>query len=324
MSPTEASRPKLAFYWGASCGGCDIAVLEIHEHLLQVIDAADIVFWPTVIDFKLADVEAMADRSIDLCLFNGGIRTEENAEVARLLRRKSKLLLAYGACASIGGIPGLLNLYSTGEMLERVYGSSESTLNAAGTRPQALTQVGEGKEIPLTALRPRLQRLDDLVTVDYSVPGCPPVAEQTWAVLEAALAGNLPPVGSVLGAGDKSVCDECQFEKRERKIKRFYRPHEVIASGEVCLLEEGIICAGPATRSGCGAQCPSVNMPCRGCYGPPPDTLDVGAKMVSALGGLIDSEDPAEIARMVGEVADPAGTFYRFALPSSLLDRGKG
>ena len=61
-------------------------------------------------DAKYNDVEAMDDGSIDVCLFNGGIRNDENAEIAHLLRRKSKVLVAFGSCASEGCIPGLANL----------------------------------------------------------------------------------------------------------------------------------------------------------------------------------------------------------------------
>ena len=104
------SKPKLALYWAASCGGCEIAVLEMKEKILDVAEAFDIVFWPVAIDFKYKDVEAMDDGSIDVCLFNGAIRNSENEYVAKLLRDKAKIMVAFGACASMGGIPGLANV----------------------------------------------------------------------------------------------------------------------------------------------------------------------------------------------------------------------
>ena len=64
-----------------------------------------------------------------------------------------------------------------------------------------------------------------------------------------------------------------------------------------------------------------ANLPCRGCYGLPPNAVDQGAKMLSALSSVIDAQDPAEIDRIVGQIADPIGTFYRFSLPHSLLRR---
>lgn len=105
------SKPKVAFYWAASCGGCEISVLDIGEKILDLAEAVDIVFWPCAIDIKYNDVRKMANQSIDLCLFNGAIRTSEKEEMARLLREKSKILVAYGSCAcATHSLPGSMPL----------------------------------------------------------------------------------------------------------------------------------------------------------------------------------------------------------------------
>jgi F420-non-reducing hydrogenase small subunit len=99
------AKPKLALYWAASCGGCEIAVLDINEKILDVDENFEVVFWPVAVDAKVKDVEAMADGEITLCLFNGAIRTDDNAFMARLLRQKAKVLVAFGSCASKGASP---------------------------------------------------------------------------------------------------------------------------------------------------------------------------------------------------------------------------
>jgi F420-non-reducing hydrogenase small subunit len=99
------AKLKLASYWAAACGGCDVAILDIHEKILDLAAAADIVFWPIATDFKYSDVEAMPDEYIDVTLFHGAVRNSENEHLARLLRAKSKVLVAFGSCAHIGGIP---------------------------------------------------------------------------------------------------------------------------------------------------------------------------------------------------------------------------
>ncbi|MCJ7824362.1 MAG: F420-nonreducing hydrogenase, partial [Anaerolineales bacterium] len=104
-----SEKGVLALYWAASCGGCEIAVLGINEKILDVAAAFDIVFWPVALDGKVSDIEKMDDKSIDLCLFNGAIRTSEQEYMARLMRRKSKALVAFGSCAHEGCIPGLAN-----------------------------------------------------------------------------------------------------------------------------------------------------------------------------------------------------------------------
>ena len=78
---------------------------------------------------------------------------------------------------------------------------------------------------------------------------------------------------------------------------------------------------GPATRGGCGARCIEGNAPGRGCYGPSEGTLDPGAKMMSAIATMIDSNDEEEIEKIITQIEDPAGTFYRFSLPASILRR---
>ncbi len=317
------SKLKVGIYWGASCGGCEISVLEIHENLLALLEVAEIVFCPCLIDFKYKDVEAMPDESIDLCLVNGAVRTEENEEIAKLLRKKSKVLAAYGACASMGGIPGLANMYDREDILDRVYRTTELTFNPDGKIPETTARFGGGGEVTLPRVLPSVKALHHVVPVDYTVPGCPPVADQVWAVLQAVASGALPPRGSVVGAGDKAVCDECVFERRHEKVGEFKRPHEFVPDGERCLLEQGLLCMGPATRSGCGAQCLSASMPCRGCYGPAEGVNDQGAKMISVIGSIIDSEDEAVIAGVADQIDDPTGFAYRFGMAASALGRKK-
>ena len=88
---------KVALYWASSCGGCDIATLAIGDKILDLAAAAEIVFWPVAMDLKYKDVEQMAEQSIDACLFNGAIRSTEDEHVAKMLRAKSKTMIAYGS-----------------------------------------------------------------------------------------------------------------------------------------------------------------------------------------------------------------------------------
>jgi F420-non-reducing hydrogenase small subunit len=313
---------KLGLYWAASCGGCEIAIVELREKILDLAAAADILFWPCAMDFKYKDVQAMADGQIDVCLFNGAIRSTENEEMAHLLREKAKILVAFGSCAHEGCIPGLANLFDRQSIFERVYLETPSTDNPMGRLPQLSYQMPEG-EVDLPKLYNTVKTLDQVTRVDYYVPGCPPQAPQIWAVIEAILGGQLPPKGSVVGANEKTVCDECKHKREEKRIGKFYRPHEIIPDSNQCLFDQGIICAGPATRGGCGALCTKVDMPCRGCYGPAPGIIDQGAALLSAVASVVDADTEEEAARIVGEIVDPVGTFYRFGLPASLLHRAR-
>jgi len=320
----NAAKPKgkLALYWAASCGGCEIAVLGINEKILDVAEAFDIVFWPCATDGKVHQVEKMPDRHIDVCLFNGGIRTSEHEYMAQLLRQKSKVLVAFGSCAMEGSIPGLANLSTREQVFSTVYRDTPSTENPDDVRPRHETAMPEGP-LYLPVFYNTLKTLGQTVEVDYYLPGCPPEADRIWEALVAIMEGKLPEPGSVIGL-NTTVCDECPRKRNEKKITKFRRTWQVIPDPETCLLEQGILCCGIATRAGCGALCPQVNSPCIGCHGPIDRAEDFGAQLMSALASVIDSDDPEEIERIIAEgIPDPVGSFYRFSLAASTLRRGK-
>lgn len=321
------AQPKLAVYWAASCGGCDIAILDIEDKILDVADFFDVCFWPCATDFKYKDVEAMPDKSITLTLFNGAIRSDENYHLAKLLRQKSVVLCAFGSCASDGCIPGLANYFDIGSIKEYAYIKSPSVDNPQKVIPQPVTKVPEG-EVHIPVLWNTVRTLPQVVDADYIIPGCPPQSDQIAAVVAAVIdilktGKPLPPKGSVLGATDKTCCDECTRTRDVKKIKKFIRPFEIVTDPDLCLMEQGVVCCGPATRSGCGAKCVNAGVPCRGCYGRPANVRDQGAKMISALASVIDSQDPQEVERIIDTIADPLGTFYRFTLADSLLRRAQ-
>jgi len=316
---------KLAFYWAASCGGCEIAVLDINEKILDVVNMADIVFWPVAIDVKYKDVEAMPDKYIDICFFNGSVRSAEQEHMAKLLRRKAKTLVAFGSCAHEGCIPGLANLHDRKEIFEKVYLQSKSVSNPDGILPQTSFKAKEGT-LKLPEFYDTVRTLAQTVDVDYYLPGCPPPVKLILNAVDAIAKNQLPPKGSVL-APLKSVCDECPRKKENKRITKIYRVHEKVPEPERCVLEQGIICMGPATRSGCGAQCLTVDMPCTGCGGPCPNAPEQGAAMISALASILGLEGEQEhhsqedVDKLMGQIKDPVGTFYMYSLPSSILRR---
>src|SRR5512136_657960 len=137
------NKLKIAFYWAASCGGCEIAVLDMNEKILDVARIADIVFWPVALDVKYKDVESMPDKYIDIAFFNGSIRNSEQEHMAKLLRKKSKTLVAFGSCAHEGCVPGLANLHDQAEIFEHVYIKDKSNINPKKVMPQTKTLVKE-------------------------------------------------------------------------------------------------------------------------------------------------------------------------------------
>lgn len=332
MTSPTSEKPRLGIYWGASCGGCEISILNIGDKMLAVDEAFDLVLCPCIADFKYSDVRGYPDGHIDLCLYNGAIRNSENEEMAKLLRQKSKVLVAFGSCAHEGCIPSLSNLTTSEETFRTIYLDNPSTDNPDKVIPQTETHVPEGP-IELPTFYNTVMSLNQVVPVDYMIPGCPPEPHQIWAVLEAVITGaTLPaPGNTIIGANTLAVCAECPLERKEKLIDRFYRPQEIIPEPGQCLLDQGIVCLGIATRSGCGALCPQVGMGCRGCYGLMDGVEDQGANMISALAAVMSAgtpdEDEAEMERKIDAaldtLVDPSGTFYRFNMGHTLLGRVK-
>jgi F420-non-reducing hydrogenase small subunit len=107
-------------------------------------------------------------------------------------------------------------------------------------------------------------------------------------------------------------------------ITEFKRISEIEADTEKCFLAQGILCMGPATRSGCGEVCMGINLPCRGCFGPVEGVADMGAKYLSALAALVDAENEGKAEEIIDQLLDPAGYFYRFTTASSILQKKRG
>ena len=316
------SKPKVAFYWCASCGGCEEAVVDLAENILDVVNAVDIVFWPVALDFKREDVEQMEDHEIDVTFLNGAIRLKEQEEMAKLLRQKSKLMIAFGSCSHLGGIPGLGNLLNRNEIFQRAYHEVPSLEEHNGKHPETHVKVPEG-ELELPEFYHTVRALNQVVEVDYYLPGCPPTPKLLLQAVQAILQDNLPERGTVL-APDKALCDECpRNESKPEKllITDIKRPHQVHVDPEKCLLAQGVICMGPATRAGCEALCINGNMPCTGCFGPTSKVLDQGAKALSAVASILDYNEEEDIQQVMNKIADPVGTFYRYGLPVSMLQR---
>jgi F420-non-reducing hydrogenase small subunit len=311
-------KQKLAVYTATGCRACEQAILDLNYEVNELSRFAEPVFWPYLLGTPW---EALEENEVDVCFFAGAIRTTADRQAARKLREKSRLLVAAGACAAFGGLPGLANL--KGPAAERVTAEPEG--NGAPALPRT---------------EPRVVSLSWVVPVDYLIPGCPPTQNLLWAAMlalvcrgesparlsyaaarlpevmaEAIAAGVFPPQGSTF-AGEKSVCASCSRLKEEKKFEACKRAYQDYQETGRCLLEQGLICQGVATQEGCGGLCTGVGIPCRGCFGKAPAIFDPGSKMVSAISSTFDTTDPKQIAAMVENFVDLTGTFYRYTLPT--------
>ena len=119
LPPRAPGKPRVAFYWNASCGGCEEAVVDLGDGFAGLLEQVDVVLWPVALDFKKADVEALPDGGVDVAFVNGAIRLTDQDEWAQLLRRKARVVVSFGACAHLGGVVGLGNLAGKQDGMQR-------------------------------------------------------------------------------------------------------------------------------------------------------------------------------------------------------------
>jgi F420-non-reducing hydrogenase small subunit len=292
---------KIAEEWLATCGGCEVTILDLGEKILDLLPKLEFVHIPVLMDHKyygqLGEKAEIEIPEADIGIISGGIRNEENKKIAEAMRKKCKTIVAMGSCANFGGVPALGNMYTRDEIFEKIYKKSVST---------------EPSEPPSTDIPPLMDRVyavSEVIKVDVGLPGCPTTPELVAEALVALLEGK------PFELAERSVCDDCPMERKEKADVALKRPLER-ATFEIgaklesvrCLMEQGYLCQGPATRSGCGGaekipRCIKAYMPCRGCFGP----IRAGANpMVDMMGAL------SSIGLDPKVILDRPATFNRF------------
>lgn len=279
---------KIAEEWLNICGGCEVAVLDIGEKLLDLLPSLEFVHMPVLMDHKYfgqtGEGTELEIPEADVGIISGGIRNEKEKHVAEEMRKKCKTLVALGSCACFGGIPAMANMYPLEDLYKKVYRDSVST-ESANT---------PSEDVP--PLTDRVYALDEVVKVDVYVPGCPlnPV------IIVDALTSLLE--GKPFALPERSVCDDCPTKREEKSDVGLKRPlqNAEFIPGEYekmrCLNEQGILCLGPVTKSGCGKpyteaeenipRCIKGYMPCRGCFGPIRKGANPMVEMMTALSSI--------------------------------------
>ncbi|ACB51666.1 hydrogenase small subunit [Crocosphaera subtropica ATCC 51142] len=166
---------KLATVWLAGCSGCHMSFLDLDEWLLELAEKVDMVYSP------IADVKDYPD-DVDVCLVEGAIANEENLQLIKEIRQKTKLIVSFGDCAVTANVPAMRNMLGPAEtVLKRSY------LELGDVTPQLPQEPGIVPE-----LLDRVSPVHEVIKVDLFLPGCPPDAHRIRAAIEPLLQGEQP------------------------------------------------------------------------------------------------------------------------------------
>ncbi len=170
-------RLRVATVWLGGCSGCHMSFLDLDEFLIELAGKIQLVYSPVM------DVKAYPE-NVDLCLVEGAVCNQDNLEVIHQVRRRTKVIVAFGDCAVTGNVPAIRNqlgLANTENVLQRAY------VEGAQSNPGVPREPGI-----VPALLDRVQPVHEVVHVDYYLPGCPPPADRIKTLVLQVLQGVEP------------------------------------------------------------------------------------------------------------------------------------
>ena len=281
---------RVAEEWLNICGGCEVSILDIGEPLLDILPNLEFVHMPVIMDHKYygqtGEKTEMEIPEADVGIISGGVRNEKEKHVTEEMRKRVNTLIALGSCACFGGIPALANMYPVEDLYAKVY------------KDNPTTPPGETPTENVPPLLDRVYAVDEVVPVELYIPGCPVNPNMIVEALTCLLEGK------PFELAERSVCDDCPL-KREKKasggeVKRPLQDAEFNPDAPWdstrCLMEQGFLCLGPVTRSGCAQpreeggppvpRCIQGYMPCRGCFGPIRMNANPLVDMMGALSSI--------------------------------------
>lgn len=170
-------RLRLATVWLGGCAGCHMSFLDLDEALIDLVGRIDLVYSPII------DVKEFPE-NVDLCLVEGAVCNQDNLELIRRVRARTKVLVAFGDCAVTANVPAMRN--QLGEQ------NGESVLQRAYVEgAQCLAGLPKEQGIIPTLLE-KVMPVHEAVYVDQFLPGCPPPADRIKALLDQILSGAEP------------------------------------------------------------------------------------------------------------------------------------
>ena len=210
-----SAKPKVAFFDFACCEGCQLQIANLEEDVVALAQLVDVVEFREVMTGKAPEY--------DIAFIEGSITRKGDEARLKDIRERSKMLVAYGACACTGGVNKLKKNWKNLDDAKKEVYADNYNMPHLDTYPT--------------------KAVDEVVKVDFYIPGCPVNREEVVRVVKELLLGRIPRLPN------HPVCVECKLKEN------------------ACLFDFSIICLGPLARAGCGAICPSNGVACDACRG---------------------------------------------------------
>jgi F420-non-reducing hydrogenase small subunit len=290
------AKVPVSFEWLSGCSGCELSVVDLHEKLLKVLDAIDIVRLPILMDVKGYPKAAVG-------IITGALRTEHDVECAHQMRKSCDKILAFGICAMYGGPQGSGYAHTLDELKDAAYRRN----------PTTTTDFVPDQGVP-KLLEEGVKPLDAAINVDLYLPGCPPHPYYVFEALSALLQGRAPEFGH------HNVCFQCNRRMKHSETTGIRRVHQVDVDRETCFLTQGVLCMGSATLDRCLAPCPTSGLPCTGCAGPSESIVlepnrDIRTEIAERMSRM--TKIPREA--IIREIERQAKTYYAYAMASPIF-----
>lgn len=272
-----------------------MALVDLHEKLLQLMDTMEFVRIPVLMDEK-------GYPSANVGIIEGAIRSDHDRKAAIALRESVKTLIAFGTCAVYGGPSGIGWLHKPDSLLDTVFRSGPTT------------EPATGNDETLPELEQSVVPIDEVVPVDLYLPGCPP--HPYW--IAQALGALHDPEQHVLE--QKTVCSMCDRVMKKQSGVSLQKGAVSAPDEKTCLLSQGIVCLGSVTMQRCQSPCPNRGIACTGCAGPSFDIitephLDIRTMVAERMHRLTGMEKDA----VCNYIEQEAKTFYAYALSSPVM-----
>jgi F420-non-reducing hydrogenase small subunit len=288
-------KVRLNTEWLCDCGGCHVALVDLHEKILEVLDSVEILKCPVLTDEK-------SYPEAEIGIVTGSVRTEHDRHAAVEMRRQCKTIIAFGTCAVYGGLHGAGLAHTREEIMDHVYLKS----------PTTKTDFIPNNSV--TSLEKMVTPIDEVIDVDLYLPGCPPHAHYIFKGLSSLISGQRPP------ARQETVCAGCRRVMQKTDVADIKENMEGVPDDDVCFLSQGYICQGSVTLDRCLAPCPNHGIPCSGCAGPSIQVLSEPTRDIrTEIGDRMSRLTEIPYETVTSHLEKSAKTHYAYAMATKMI-----